>query len=88
MQFLLAHQLNQPDFVMTGVFLTSASHTCQCYQEKVADVCIYPKLKKKKISIGIETSFLPGLPIAQVIISAKVNMSPQLIGRDWGEGSI
>lgn len=48
MQFLLAHQLNQPDFVMTGVFLTRASHTCQCYQEKVSDVCIYPKLKKKK----------------------------------------
>lgn len=71
---------------MTGVFLTSASHACQCYQEKIADVCIYPKLKK--ISIGIETSFLPGLPIAPVIISAKVNMPPQLIGRYWGGGSV
>lgn len=71
---------------MTSVFLTSAFHACQCYQEKIADVCTY--LKLKKISIGIETSFLSGLPIAHVIISAKVNMPPQLIGSDWGEGSV
>lgn len=44
---------------MACMFFTSPSHTYQCSQEDLADVCIYPNLKQNNVSA--ETDFQPGL---------------------------